>query len=425
MQRGQTALGLLVLVALLAIVVAACGSSSSSSSGASGSGSSGSGASASNASSSKQPVKVMMITTLSGAIAFPETVTGATAAEKAINAAGGINGHPLDIIVCDNKYSENLDAQCGQQAVSDGVVAMVGGFSLLNGHFPITDAAKIPDIGGYQSAPQAYTSPFVYPLNGYSVSAETGEAAACADLFGAKKLVQIAAAIAGANAFTPAIDKTLSYRDGSFLGLVQMTPGTPDPSPYLEKALSYHPQGIMLTVSAPDNDKITKLMSQVAPNVYICRSSTSVSSDTVATLGSALNKAVIASQFLPTTATNVPGVRQWLSEMKADSSKPVFDDFSANSWAAVHVFAEIVKPLTSITKESIVSQLAKGLSYPSLISGPVTWKAPLPSSVTGIPAALTRVFNVQLTYNKVVHGQITNVVKDKFFSPFEPPPSGS
>ena len=55
--------------------------------------------------------------------AVPEALSGAQAAAAAINKAGGINGHSIQIVSCNDQLSPNSATTCADQAVRDHVTA--------------------------------------------------------------------------------------------------------------------------------------------------------------------------------------------------------------------------------------------------------------------------------------------------------------
>jgi ABC-type branched-subunit amino acid transport system substrate-binding protein len=87
-----------------------------------------------------------MVDSIVGApeVSFPGVWAAAQAAALAINNAGGINGHPVSIVTCNNQFSPNGAVACARQAVSDGVVAYTG-FDLLGfSVYPVLKPAGIP-----------------------------------------------------------------------------------------------------------------------------------------------------------------------------------------------------------------------------------------------------------------------------------------
>jgi ABC-type branched-subunit amino acid transport system substrate-binding protein len=84
-----------------------------------------------------------------------------------INSHGGLSGHKLKVLTC-NDHNNAVDAaKCARQAVSENVVAVVGSYSQYSDSFlPPLAGAGIPYIGGYGVTNGEFTSPVSYPVNG-------------------------------------------------------------------------------------------------------------------------------------------------------------------------------------------------------------------------------------------------------------------
>jgi branched-chain amino acid transport system substrate-binding protein len=170
------------IVIIAACALAACGSSSSSgtSSGTSGSSVKGS------------PIKVMAVSVKSSeAVSLPESFSGAEAAVSAINARGGVNGHPIKLLTCDTAFDPNKQAACLKQAVADKLVS-VSGMAFFPGDVTkILAPAKIPWFGGTGSIPDDATNPYSFPIS-EQVSEDYGVAYALAKAGAASRVVAIA-----------------------------------------------------------------------------------------------------------------------------------------------------------------------------------------------------------------------------------------
>jgi branched-chain amino acid transport system substrate-binding protein len=153
------------------LVVAACGSSSSSSSNSSsvssGSSSTGSTTSSSASQASLGPIKVGNISDVTGPVPLPYGAQGANAFFDKINAAGGINGRKINLIVEDDQLDPVKSAQAARTLNSDGVVALVADESLAscttNGKY--FGAVNLRDIyaGGAELA--CFKTPNISPIN--------------------------------------------------------------------------------------------------------------------------------------------------------------------------------------------------------------------------------------------------------------------
>ncbi|WP_435769058.1 ABC transporter substrate-binding protein [Nocardioides sp. SYSU DS0651] len=112
------------------------------------------------------PVKVMTIAPVdTAAINTPEIVTAAEAATITINNDGGINGHKVELISCNDGNDPNTAAECARQAVDEGVVAVVGGFT-TNGTsiVPILEEAGVPFLGATAFSAEELSSKVSFPL---------------------------------------------------------------------------------------------------------------------------------------------------------------------------------------------------------------------------------------------------------------------
>ncbi|WP_046779006.1 ABC transporter substrate-binding protein [Streptomyces yangpuensis] len=91
----------------------------------------------------------------------------AKAYERWVNAKGGINGHKLRVLTCNEKNTPSGAADCARKAVAENAVAVVGSYSQHGRAFmaPL-EAEGIPFIGGYGVSSEEFQSPMSYPVNG-------------------------------------------------------------------------------------------------------------------------------------------------------------------------------------------------------------------------------------------------------------------
>ncbi|GAA3372649.1 ABC transporter substrate-binding protein [Streptomyces sannanensis] len=91
------------------------------------------------------------------------------------NANGGIDGHELRVITCNERNTPVGAATCARQAVDEKAVAVVGSYSQYGRSFmaPL-EAAGIPYIGGYGLSDEEFTSSLSYPVNGGQVALMAG-----------------------------------------------------------------------------------------------------------------------------------------------------------------------------------------------------------------------------------------------------------
>lgn len=172
-------------VAPVAAVAAAClvftGCSSSSSSDSAGS-----------STATGTPIHVMMSTALTGASSpMPETKGGLQASITEINDTGGIDGHPIDMTLCDTQGNQNLAESCAQQAVVSKDVAVIApGNVLTAGMLPTLQKAGIALFGADSNTALDATSPVSFPAvpGAYDLNNASG---AIAKQLGCKKVATL------------------------------------------------------------------------------------------------------------------------------------------------------------------------------------------------------------------------------------------
>ncbi|MER5280227.1 ABC transporter substrate-binding protein [Streptomyces sp. NPDC002809] len=109
----------------------------------------------------------------------PSGATGADAANMAgmtamaqtyarwINGEGGIDGHELRVITCDEQDTSIGAGNCARRAVKEKAVAVLGSYSRHGRAFmaPL-EVAGIPYIGGYGASEEEFRSYMSYPVTG-------------------------------------------------------------------------------------------------------------------------------------------------------------------------------------------------------------------------------------------------------------------
>ncbi|MBT2471186.1 ABC transporter substrate-binding protein [Streptomyces sp. ISL-66] len=83
------------------------------------------------------------------------------------NAKGGVNGHKIRVLTCNEHNTAGGAADCARKAIAEKAVAVVGSYSQHGRAFmaPL-EAEGIPFIGGYGVSPEEFQSPLSYPVNG-------------------------------------------------------------------------------------------------------------------------------------------------------------------------------------------------------------------------------------------------------------------
>jgi branched-chain amino acid transport system substrate-binding protein len=154
--------------AAVATLVAGCSSSGKKSSSSTGTAGAGAGASASSSSSLPgTPIKIGVIGTLSGpqASSSIQIATVAPAWEKYVNANGGLNGHPVQVLVEDDG-GDPAKAQAAEKKLVDSekvVVLVVGSDNLVTAFDTDAISKGVAVLSGTANSADWYTKPGVFP----------------------------------------------------------------------------------------------------------------------------------------------------------------------------------------------------------------------------------------------------------------------
>jgi branched-chain amino acid transport system substrate-binding protein len=162
MHRRKTLAGMAIAIASAAIALAGCSSSSSSGSGTAGS------TAGSSAAATGAPIVIGNVGTYSGPIGASNTAAIPLIKEwvSQVNAAGGINGHPVQFVSADDQTSPSANLTAVESQVSNQhVIAFVGDMAeaTVNSAQSFLESKSVPVIGGDGSLPTWYESPMYFP----------------------------------------------------------------------------------------------------------------------------------------------------------------------------------------------------------------------------------------------------------------------
>ncbi|WP_406146784.1 ABC transporter substrate-binding protein [Streptomyces sp. NBC_01012] len=106
-------------------------------------------------------------TTAADAVNMAGMTAMASTYARWINENGGLDGHELRVLTCNEQDTSSGASKCARKAVDSGVAAVVGSYSRYGRSFlaPL-EAAGIPYIGGYGASADEFTSYLSYPVNG-------------------------------------------------------------------------------------------------------------------------------------------------------------------------------------------------------------------------------------------------------------------
>jgi ABC-type branched-subunit amino acid transport system substrate-binding protein len=362
---------------------------------------------------SGDPVKVMVIYEKSAGLPNPEIPDGAKAAAKALNAKNGINGSPVKVLVCDTNNDPNTAADCGRQAVDQGVVALIGVLTPHStGFMPLMEQSKIPSIGVVAAGFADFTSPAAFPITG-GLPATAGDLPRFLADAGAKK-ISVARVDLAAAAIIPSFANTaLAKVNQKVLNDVPVPQSAPDMSSYVQAALANGTDGILVALSGQDAVNFVQAAKQADPKVKIAVISTEPGAFQKA-LGDQAAGIIQGPAYLPPSSAKSKEGARYLKEMKAAGYKDT-SGFRINSWTAMQVLAQVAKGLPQpLTSAAVFDKLNATSGLKTGLTPPLQWTT---AADTGV-GAITRVFNLCELAVAMTKGTKVKPVTGKFFDAF-------
>ncbi|WP_164473762.1 ABC transporter substrate-binding protein [Gordonia insulae] len=338
--------------------------------------------------------------TSTGGANLPESIAAVQAAVTALNDRGGIKGQQVELTVCNNKNDATAAAACGQQAVDEKVVAVVGMYSQTGGEMAPLESASIPAVGsvGIAGDGSELTSKmsFVYynPVFGF---------VACPSVLAADGVKQIGGISS---------DVAASQRTAALVQAGGVAAGKPiDPNIKLPLNTSdYAPAAAQLVDGGADGVTMVSteqgsvaLMRAGGNKLKYCNAQGALSEPSLASAGPSAAGFYESGPFPPfSAASEYPELQQFTTEMDAafaSGDKAAAPELrkatSLNAWLAVQAVDKVAEQISGdVTSASLLDQLNKTTDLDLGVVPPLNF-----TQQTPIPG-LDRLFNTTVRANK-------------------------
>lgn len=340
---------------------------------------------------------------------------------KAANAHGGVHGVPIKVIVCDSQVSLNAAAACGQQMVTDHVVAVFDD-SLESSQLPYLQSAGIPDFNIGVVA-QDGSSPISFMINDLDLGQSAGyfavgQSAGCTKI----GVLSTLATTPANEAQEQQVLQKISQQTGiAFAGLVTAPSTAPDMNPYITEIVNKGANCIGLNaIGAQDISALEAIATLVS--VKAVQSVTYVDIPQEAASLKPIVRS-LGSRLILYTATASPQdppnslVGSWASDQTDFGPKPAFlDSISATYWGMLQLFIHVGDSLyPHVSSATLLSSLNHTTFWPG-ISPAVSFSNPVADAQWGArvfaswvaPAQFTTGFPTTGPFRSVLTGAVDN-----------------
>ena len=361
-------------------------------------------------SATKAPIVVMTVSAdNNNNYNLPDVWDVANAFASSVNAKGGLNGHPLKVIDCNDQANPNLAQGCARQAVSEHVVALVGGLTTFRDQmWPILEANHIPWVGNNPLGGGDFTSPMSFPIANTPLQYLAAGALIGRQCKRPAAMIVDNAANRGQlqNFAVPGVKS----QGKSFVSVTYVPLTATDYTPLVAQVLASNPDcvylGGVLTFlqQAFHAFEASNTKARIFPSA-----STSFDLSVVAAAPRITEGALIPASFPVSTAPAWKAYNAAITKY-ADPSKIHPNVNQLNTWVAYTVFANAISRIgASVSSGKLVGVLtrAKKIDTHGLTK---TLNFTKPGPIPGLP----RLFNTSITYWKVKNGQIVGT-SNRFF----------
>lgn len=354
------------------------------------------------------PIKIEVIGPLTLSAAPQQASLDAVQIQaRLLNAKGGINGHPVKVIGCDDETDPNVAANCAQQAVSNHAVAVMGSFSLVSSSiWPILNSARIPFLGVIQYAPEDNSDAESYPV---IPSTDYADAAAFAYLIKYQHCTSVADVTDDEGAdtdYTTEFDTEVSKADGAtYVGpyYETVTAGVANVDPLAASILA-KASCADVSIGSAGIPLIQELL-QLDPTFEVSAGEGTLPGDWPTELGAADAAHVHTIGSIAPLTSSAPGVKAFNHYMGLDAKGAYLGEYSESTWAAFYVFAEAAEAIKGpVTNLTFKAQLKKSKD---LTTEGMT--AAINFSNPQVIGPLTREFNTSVVLEGASNGQVVKV----------------
>jgi ABC-type branched-subunit amino acid transport system substrate-binding protein len=256
------------------------------------------------------------------ALAVPEVSMGVRTAVRAINADGGVLGHKVALVYCNDQDNPTVAGQCADEMVSKHVVAMAGDFTLFGAVVnPILEKAGIPEIGGVPEDPSDYKDPNIFLIDG-GETATLGGSALLFKKLGITSIVAPRIDVPATITDLATLKKAISSLGISIGKDILVPPTASDFSPYVQAAISSKAQGVYFLLAGAQIVPYEQLAAQLGAQYKILDGQGTLTNTDIAQLakpGGPLANSYLVQSLPPlTAASQYPGIQTFLNQLNAE-----------------------------------------------------------------------------------------------------------
>lgn len=312
-------------------------------------------------------------------ISLPDSSAAMQARVDQLNAAGGINGHKIDLTICNDQFDPNQAATCARDAVSAHDVAVISSYEPFTTEVdPILQQAGIPIIYSTIVAPIDATSSISFPRDG-GVPAQYAALGVQLAQEGCHKVGIVVTGLADTELGAQWVGKGIGSKGGT---MVSVTVSETQAS-FASQVAQLEQDGAQCIVpaTAPEQGaEIVTAVLQSGKKELLGGTSSEFPSQSLTALGSQANGLILTGQEYRPTDTQIPAVQAVIAGMKKyEPSVPLTDIFGISGWAGASAVAQVLGKVSgSITASSVLKAANADTTINTGLYAPFSFTSPPP-----------------------------------------------
>jgi branched-chain amino acid transport system substrate-binding protein len=285
----------------------------------------------------------------------PEFFDGAAAAAAAINKAGGIHGHEVQVVTCNGQFNPAQELACAQSSISDGVVAQVGevvdtNTSGVDAAFAAADTANLAPEAALKAQ---FMTPIEFPLALSIVNPAVCATKALQKSLGAPVHLQPVAVNLIAASLVPVLQSTATAQGTTVYAPVTVGATTVDFSSAVARAAGNQPNVLTPGLLPAQTSEFVTAATAGGQKWAYCTYDGALSAKQLSVLAPKGGPAFYfgASWPPPSAASKFPQIATMLRQLKA-AGKDVAADTDPlqyqgvmNSWLGMQAFAQVANSI--------------------------------------------------------------------------------
>ena len=320
-----------------------------------------------------EPIRVGNVSSLTGAGLFPEASVAAKAVFDRVNASGGIDGRPIELIIEDDGGTPEGAATAGRKLVEqDNVVAMVGSASVLECAVNSAYYAEqgVYSIQGTGVDPLCFLSSNISPVNTGPFAGITVSLYYASETLALDRVCNINLFVIPdlAPAFDGAVARWESLTGKSLTFRVKAATLEDDPTPLMLQARDAGCEAVVIDGVEPHALAVGRAIDAQNMGDIVWIGLTSYYTDAIASqLGSAGNGLRANSEFEP-YGSGSPALDDWKALMT--SAGVPLTSFAQGGYLAATIFVEALRGIGGeITRESVAEAMVNLEPYETPLLG--------------------------------------------------------